>query len=49
LEEILNGAGFTDIQINMKESSKDVIAQWLPGSGAENFVISAEITATKRA
>jgi hypothetical protein len=40
-------AGFKDIKVDMKEESREVISQWLPGSGAENYVISAEITAKK--
>jgi len=31
----------------MKEESRDIIKQWLPGSGAEDYVVSAEITAEK--
>jgi len=43
---MLNEAGFVNIKMELKESSKEVIKQWLPGSGAEDWVISAEITAT---
>jgi len=43
----LKGAGFTDIHVEMKEESREVIKQWLPGSGAEDYVVSAEITAKK--
>ena len=31
----------------LKEESRAVISQWLPGSGAEDFVVGAEITAWK--
>lgn len=44
---LLARAGFADIKIELKESSRAVISQWLPGSGAEDFVISADITARK--
>jgi hypothetical protein len=47
LESYLSGAGFTDIHVNLKEESREVIKQWLPGSGAEDYVVSAEITAKK--
>jgi len=47
LDKFLSGAGFKDIQVNIKEESREVIKQWLPGSGAEDFVVSAEITARK--
>jgi len=35
------------IKIAPKESSREVISKWMPGSGAEDYVISAEITAVK--
>jgi arsenite methyltransferase len=47
LDDYLKQAGFKNIQLNLKEESREVIKQWLPGSGAENYVISAEITAKK--
>jgi len=40
-------AGFIDVEVKIKEASREVIKQWLPGSGAEDFVVSAEITARK--
>lgn len=40
-------AGFIDIKIDEKESSRAVISQWIPGSGAEDFVVSADISARK--
>lgn len=30
-----------------KPASRSFISEWLPGSGAEDFVVSANITATK--
>ena len=47
LENILNEAGFRDVDMKLKEESRGIISQWLPGSGAEDFVISAEIKAKK--
>lgn len=47
--ELLSGAGFGDVKVEPKEESRAVIAQWMPGSGAENFVISANISAVKPA
>jgi len=47
LDVYLHQAGFKDISLALKEESREVIEQWLPGSGAEDFVISAEITAKK--
>ena len=48
LEKYLADAGFTNIKLNLKEESRTIISQWLPGSGAEDFVISAEITAISK-
>jgi hypothetical protein len=47
LDDYLKQAGFKDVNLDLKEESRKVISQWLPGSGAENYVISAEITAKK--
>jgi arsenite methyltransferase len=47
LDDYLKQAGFKDVNMDLKEESRKVISQWLPGSGAENYVISAEITAKK--
>jgi hypothetical protein len=40
-------AGFVDVELRLKEESRGVISQWLPGSGAEEFVIGAEVVARK--
>lgn len=47
LEKYLLEAGFVDVKLNLKEESRAIISQWMPGSGAEDFVISAEVTARK--
>jgi phosphoribosyl-ATP pyrophosphohydrolase len=47
LESYLVNAGFSDVCVKLKEESREVIKQWLPGSGAEDYVVSAEITAKK--
>lgn len=47
LQRYLSGAGFASIDIDIKEESKDVVKQWIPGSGAEDFVLSANISAVK--
>lgn len=47
LDKFLIDAGFKDVEVKLKEESRAIISQWLPGSGAEDFVISAEITANK--
>lgn len=47
LDRFLIDAGFRDVEMKLKEESRGIISQWLPGSGAEDFVISAEIQAKK--
>lgn len=47
LEQELLDAQFGEVTIEIKEESREVIAQWMPGSGAEDFVVSADIQATK--
>ena len=48
LQRDLMDVGFQAIGIETKEESREVIKQWLPGSKAEDFVVSANITAVKR-
>jgi len=43
----LQVAGFERIRIEVKEGSREFIRDWLPGSGAENYVASATIEAVK--
>jgi arsenite methyltransferase len=47
LTNYLASAGFVNIEIVPKEESKHVISQWLPGSRAEDYVVSAGIKAVK--
>ena len=47
VETMLTEIGFACIQIDKKEQSKEVIATWMPGSGAEDYVVSANISAVK--
>lgn len=47
LESVLAGAGFTAISIEPKDASKDFIKDWVPGSGAEDYVLAATIEAVK--
>lgn len=43
----MQAAGFTDCKVVEKPSSRTFIKEWLPGSGAEDYVVSANVTATK--
>lgn len=47
LKSILAKAGFTDIVIEPDEMSRLFIKDWVPGSDAENYVVSAKIKAVK--
>ena len=47
LEELLRDSGFRDIQIRPKDESKAFIKDWIPGSGIEDYVLSATIEAVK--
>lgn len=47
LKSMLAKAGFTDIVIETQENSRMFIKDWVPGSDAENYVISAKIKAVK--
>jgi SAM-dependent methyltransferase len=43
----MESAGFTDVAVTVNEQSRAVIADWAPGTGAEAYVASAQITARK--
>lgn len=47
LKHMLSAAGFSKIAIDIKERSREVVKQWIPGSGAEDYVINANISAFK--
>lgn len=49
MREMLMMAGFQDVSIQIKEGAADIIKDWMPGSGAEKYITSAYITATKPA
>lgn len=47
LEKILAEIGFKDVRIRVKSHSRELVSNWFPGSGAENYVASADIEAIK--
>jgi arsenite methyltransferase len=47
LKRMLGVAGFTNITINGKKKSKEIIKNWNFGEGIENIVFSAYIQARK--
>jgi SAM-dependent methyltransferase len=44
---LLRKAGFDEIRVQVNEQSRAFIKDWIPGSGAENYVASATIEAVK--
>jgi len=47
VEGWLRAAGFTDIAVTPRPESRELIATWAPGTGIEDFVVSAAIEARK--
>ena len=47
LQTWMEDAGFTQVLIDVKEDSREGIADWAPGRGIEKYVVSAIITAKK--
>ena len=47
LEKDLQEAGFTQINIQSKDESRAFIKDWAPGTGVENYIVSATIEAVK--
>lgn len=47
LQSWMEEAGFQDIQIQIWDESRNFIKDWAPGSGIENYVVSAQIKAKK--
>ncbi len=47
LSTALADAGFVDIRIAPKDASRDFIKDWAPGTGVEDYVLSATIEARK--
>ena len=47
LKSLMKAAGFRDVQLNVKEESREYIATWAPGTKIEDFVASADIFGVK--
>lgn len=47
IEMWLQAAGFCDVRITVKPESRDMVANWAPGRGIENYVVAAIIEARK--
>ncbi|MCK9355991.1 MAG: arsenite methyltransferase [Dehalococcoidia bacterium] len=48
VERMLREAGFSDVRVDVKPESAEFIRTWFPGSGYEDLVASALISAVKR-
>jgi SAM-dependent methyltransferase len=47
LRELLSAAGFDQVRIDVRPESRNFIRDWLPGSGAEDYIASAAIHAVR--
>ena len=47
LEQLLREAGFENVRVEVNLESRNFIRDWMPGSGAENYVASAIVEAIK--
>lgn len=47
IEPMLRRIGFRDIQMDLREESRDFIKLLMPNSGCEKYIIAANITAMK--
>ena len=47
LQVMLEQANFAEIRISPKDESREFISDWVPGSGIEDYVVSAYIEAVK--
>lgn len=47
IKPMLRRVGFKKIEVKLKEESKEFIKDWMPGTGCEDYVVSAAITAIK--
>jgi arsenite methyltransferase len=47
ITEMLQEAGFQDIQIQTLDESRELISHWLPGKNVQDYIVSATIEAVK--
>ena len=47
IEQMLYDAGFSDVRVDVKPESAEIVGEWQQGSGHEEYVRSAIITAVK--
>jgi SAM-dependent methyltransferase len=49
LRSMIEAAGFAEVRVDLRRESQVFIRDWMPGSGAENYIASATIRAVKPA
>ena len=47
LKAIIEKSGFRNVEIKIKEESREYISNWAPGTKVEDYVSSADILAVK--
>lgn len=47
IKAMLTQSGFMDVVVEPKDESREFIKDWVPGSSAENYIVSAVIKAVK--
>jgi arsenite methyltransferase len=47
LRGVLAEVGFADVSVEVKPGSREFIRDWMPGSGSEDYIASAAISAVK--
>jgi SAM-dependent methyltransferase len=47
IKEMLQEAGFQDIQIQTQDESRELISHWVPGKNVQDYIVSATIEAVK--
>jgi SAM-dependent methyltransferase len=47
IEQMLKSAGFTNMKVQVKEESRELVNQWVPGINLADYVLSATIEAFK--
>ena len=47
ITEMLQEAGFQDIEIQTKDESRELIREWVPGRNVQDYIVSANIEAIK--
>ncbi|MGD9207433.1 MAG: arsenite methyltransferase, partial [Syntrophobacterales bacterium] len=47
ITEMLQEAGYQNIEIQTKDESRELISHWVPGKNVQDYIVSATIEARK--